>query len=66
MTSNGACMAEPFTGSDGQTPEQRIALVFSVAAVGRAVGDLATGNSTHQSTTPFNCHADAPVSEASA
>jgi len=55
-------MAEPFTGSDGQTPEQRIALVFSVAAVGRAVGDLATGNSTHQSTTPFNCHADAPVS----
>lgn len=62
-----ARMAEPFTGEDEQTPEARIASVFSVAAVGRAVGDLAaTGNSTHQSTTAFERCADTPVSEASA
>lgn len=67
MQDSGARIAEPFTGEDEQTPEARIASVFSVAAVGRAVGDLAaTGNSTHQSTTAFERYAETPISEASA
>lgn len=59
-------MAEPF--ADEQTPEARIAGVFSVWAVGRAVGDLAAagGNSTHHHTTDSKCHAETPLSEASA
>lgn len=65
--SGRARIVEPFAGEDEQTPEQRIACVFSVAAVGRAVGDLAaTGNSTHQHTTISKCHAETPISEASA
>lgn len=45
-----------------QTPEQRIASVFSVAAVGRAVGDLAAaGNSTHHPNTVSECHAETPI-----
>lgn len=57
-------MAEPF--ADEQTPEQRIACVFSVAAVGRAVGDLAAGNSTHHPNTDSKCHAETPLPEAGA
>lgn len=66
MQDSGARIAEPFTGSDGQTPEARIACVFSVAAVGRAVGDLAAVNATYQHTTAFERCADTPVSERSA
>ena len=61
-----ARMAEPF--AEAQTPEARIAGVFSVWAVGRAVGDLAAacGNSTHHRNTQSECHAETPVSEAGA
>jgi hypothetical protein len=61
--SGGGRMAEPFTGEDEQTPEARIAGVFSVWAVGRAVGDLAAacGNSTHHHNTDSECHAETPT-----
>lgn len=62
-----ARMAEPF--AEAQTPEARIAGVFSVWAVGRAVGDLAAaagGNSTYHPTTDSKCHAETPISKASA
>lgn len=59
--SGGVRIVEPFAGEDEQTPEQRIACVFSVAAVGRAVGDLAAGNSTHHRNTVSECHAETPT-----
>lgn len=66
MTSSGGRIAEPL--AEAQTPEARIACVFSVWAVGRAVGDLAAacGNSTHHRNTDSKCHAETPLSEASA